>query len=334
MANFNQVFQKKKDVKQKEIPHMKPVNIHYTKLLTSRFQYRNIENESIRKLADLIQMDGELLQPLLVRKSGADTYEILAGHKRHAACEYLVEQLHEERFAMIPCYVKTMSDAQAEFAVYSTNGYDRKTPYEQMLEIERMKQLMEEHPEAFPENGRGRVVERLARQMNISRSVISDYQSISHNLGQAGKKAFKEGILDKSAAVSLAGLPKTQQEELLKNGITTRKQIRSHIGNMKKTGQKGASIMADYEIDMCGDQAIRDVHHIRINYGENCYSVIYGKYINGGFFSIPNCGVGGELAAFTDIFWNTESISRVLKGPKAAAEQIAKAIADFARCKG
>ena len=40
---------------------------------------------------------------------------------------------------------------KAEFSVYSTNGYESKTPYEIMKEIEGMARLMKEHPEAFPE---------------------------------------------------------------------------------------------------------------------------------------------------------------------------------------
>ena len=48
----------------------------------------------------------------------------------------------------------------------------------------------------------------------------------------------------------------------------------------------------------------------------NSYSVIFGRYINGGFFSIPNWGVGGELGQFSDTFWNTESLSRALKNKR------------------
>ena len=107
----------------------------------------------------MIELDGEVLQPLLVRKSGADTYEILAGHKRFRACK-LLSSKGLEQFSLIPCYVKTMSDAQAEFAVYSTNGYNRKTDYEIMREVEGMSRLLKENPELFPEAASGRLVER------------------------------------------------------------------------------------------------------------------------------------------------------------------------------
>ena len=84
----------------------------------------------------------------------------------------------------------------------------------------------------------------------------------------------------------------------------------------------------EYEITYIGDSNVNDVHHIGIDYNGNYYSVIFGEYVNGGFFSIPNWGVGGELSGFSDTFWNEESISRVLKR-KRVAKVIALAIAEF-----
>lgn len=88
--------------------------------------------------------------------------------------------------------------------------------------------------------------------------------------------------------------------------------------------------MVDYKISYVGDNCISNVHHIGIDFNGNYYSVIFGKYVNGGFFSIPNWNVGGELGHFSDVFWNTESIGRSLKS-KRAAKAIAMAIAEFAK---
>ena len=91
--------------------------------------------------------------------------------------------------------------------------------------------------------------------------------------------------------------------------------------------------MRDYRISYIGDNNVGNVHHIGIDYNGNYYSVIFGKYVNGGFFSIPNWNVGGELANFDDVFWNVESIRRSLKSKK-VAKVIAMAIAEFATCNG
>lgn len=85
----------------------------------------------------------------------------------------------------------------------------------------------------------------------------------------------------------------------------------------------------EYKITQILDDSINNVHHITVEHNGYSYNVIFGKYINGGFFSIPNWSVGGELGQFCDTFWNTESLNRVLKS-KRAAKVIAMAIAEFA----
>ena len=87
--------------------------------------------------------------------------------------------------------------------------------------------------------------------------------------------------------------------------------------------------MTNYRISYIGDNSVGNVHHIGIDYNGNYYSVIFGRYVNGGFFSIPNWNVGGELGRFRDTFWNEESLRRVLKSKK-TAKAIAMAIAEFA----
>jgi len=86
--------------------------------------------------------------------------------------------------------------------------------------------------------------------------------------------------------------------------------------------------IVEYRISYVGDGNVSDIHHIKVDYNGNCYNIIFGKYINGGFFSIPNWNVGGELATFDDVFWNTESISKVIKS-KRVGKVIATAIAQF-----
>ena len=84
----------------------------------------------------------------------------------------------------------------------------------------------------------------------------------------------------------------------------------------------------EYKISYVGDRGISDVHHIGIDCDGNYYSVIFGNYINGGFFTITNWDCGGELSTFDDVFWNTESIYKSLKKKK-AAKVIAQAIAKY-----
>lgn len=56
------------------------------------------------------------------------------------------------------------------------------------------------------------------------------------------------------------------------------------------------------------------------------YLLIYGDYVNGGWFAIVNHGVSGDLSNATDVFYNSESIGRALNDFK-AGKQIAEVIA-------
>lgn len=87
--------------------------------------------------------------------------------------------------------------------------------------------------------------------------------------------------------------------------------------------------MAEYKISAVWDHQISDMHHITVGFDGYSYSVIFGRYVNGGFFSIPNWGVGGDLGDYSDTFWNTESLYKVLKKKK-VARVIAEAIRDYA----
>lgn len=85
----------------------------------------------------------------------------------------------------------------------------------------------------------------------------------------------------------------------------------------------------EYKIDKVWND-ISNVHHITVNFKGLSYSVIFGEYINGGFYAIPNWNTGGELAEFSDVTWNTSSIYKSLSD-KEAARAIAKAIRDYSK---
>lgn len=226
MPKLNSFFEKENKVEQLLTKKMHPQLISYKKLRESKFQYREISEEDVTELAALIELDGEVLQPLLVRKTGGDSYEILAGHKRFRACRYLAEERKLEQFALIPCYVKQLTDVQAEFAVYSTNGYSKKTDYQIMREVEGMSRLLKENPEAFPEAASGRLVEKLSKIMDMSKTVIQEYKTISKNLGNEAMEKFKKNEITKEAAKTLASVPVEEQKKIIDSGFTETKDIK------------------------------------------------------------------------------------------------------------
>ena len=240
MAKLDHIFDGMGAKKPEAHPRRETRWIHYSKLTDNAAQYCNEKDgEEIKVLADLIDADKGVLQNLLVRKTDADEYEIIAGHKRCRACRWLAEEEGKKQYEFLPCTVECISDVQAEFQLYSSNSHHEKTDYEKMHEIERMRELLEKHPEEFPHLKTGRMVERLAKQMGMKRTTVGEYLTIVKNLGDKGKEEFKNGSLKKSAAVELSALPKEEQEKLLGQGVTSQKEIKSYKEN-RGSGQPAA----------------------------------------------------------------------------------------------
>ena len=249
MAKFGEIF-KDTEAKKPE-PHPQRITkwIHYTKLIDNKAQYCNERDKGeIIALAELIEADKGILQNVLVRKVDTDEYEIIAGHKRRRAVRYLVEERGLKEYEFIPCIIENLSDVRAEFQLYSTNGHHEKTDYEKMHELERVKYLLETYPEEFPHLQTGRMVERLAKQMHMSKTTVGEYLSISNNLGNKAREAFKEGNIKKSAAVEIASLPEKEQEKLIEKGVTAQKDIKAY----KVYKEKTANIQSDEDESLPG----------------------------------------------------------------------------------
>lgn len=89
-------------------------------------------------LADNIRTFG-LLQPVTVRRAG-DRYELLGGHRRHAAYTLLREQEpHNPAWRAIPAVVRTADDDTAELMLISSQVHTRAwRPREEAYALERL----------------------------------------------------------------------------------------------------------------------------------------------------------------------------------------------------
>ena len=126
-----------------------------------------------------------------------------------------------------PATLKTYRSRE-EFDLYATNIFPEKANTKKCAELERMKYLIETYSGRVPDYQKGRIVDRLAAQMNMSKTTVGEYLTISKNLEEEGKKQFRSGELKKSAAVELASLGQEEQKELLKKGTTSLREIRTY----------------------------------------------------------------------------------------------------------
>lgn len=214
------------------------VYIPYEYLHRSPYQYRDKGmteeqiQEQVESLAFDIEVDGEIEQPCVVRETvprKKDFYEIVVGHHRVLAAQYLTEVKKLTGFREVPCIIKTLSDAQAEYLCNSSNNLRPKTDWQTMHELETKLRLLKECPEQFPHLvGPGRMVDKLAKEMNLSKSTVGEYLQISKNLSDNAMESFENGEINKSAAVSMSSLSHEEQDKLIDAGIIKQKDIKAY----------------------------------------------------------------------------------------------------------
>lgn len=224
------------------------VMLHYSKLIPSERNNYSVDN--IRELANAIRLAGGIKQNLLARKKSPDEYELIAGHRRRRAVEYLVEELGLDEYAMVPVHVEREGDLLSEVNLILTNcGARERSDWEKMMEVERLTELLKAmQAGSEEERGRfqalfgkepgmgGRELRRLvAESLGLSETKVAQLNHINRSLIPELKEQFKEGEMGVSAANGAAALPEEEQRELAgKKGIRM-----ADVGRKKPAAKPG-----------------------------------------------------------------------------------------------
>ena len=230
MASLNDII-KNKSQERRLSPSFGIQMIPYTKLIPSQDNQYSMDH--IVELAQMIKLSGGIKQNLLARKTAPDTYELIAGHRRRLAAQYLVEKEGLKQYTLLPVHVCSSADLAARLDLYLTNAGQRdKTDYDRMLDIEgltetlkEMQQGAEEEKQIFcqfcevstPEEVTARRLrEIMAAKLKMSETKIANLKHINTNLSPGLKDKFRDQKIGISAANEAAGLPKEKQKELEK----------------------------------------------------------------------------------------------------------------------
>ena len=209
--------------------------IHYSKIYPDPYQYSHLGKtpeeyeQEVRELMDEIEAVGKVLEPVLLRKIGADEFYVMGGRHRRDACQLLVEEKGKDKYKFVPAIVLNVTEAQAEFITLGSNSRWEKKDWHIMHEITRKKYLIENFPEDFPFiQDKGRMIEKLAVAMKMPKSTVGEYLQISNNLSEKAMEAFEKQQLNKSAAVAMSSLTHEEQDTLLDEGVTKQKDIKAY----------------------------------------------------------------------------------------------------------
>jgi ParB family chromosome partitioning protein len=213
------------------------------KLQRGQYQPRSQMNkESLQELADSIRSQG-ILQPIIVRPIGQDTFEIIAGERRWRAA-----QLAE--LANVPVLVKEIPD-KAALAVALIENIQREnlSPIEEAAGLQR---LVEEF---------GLTHEKAAMLVGRSRAAVSNLMRLL-SLGDVARELLEQGKIEMGHGRALLALPIRDQDsaarEIYAKQLSVRQAEQLVRAYDKKSVDKGASSKVDVNLSRL-QQALSEI---------------------------------------------------------------------------
>ncbi len=318
MANINAILSGSK-LKRESVPSTYEIKmIHYTKLRPSKMQNR--EERNIEELADLLELSGEIKQPLLVRRAMGDTYEVIAGHRRRLAAIYNVEQKGLQKFAFLPCKVDVTDDVESEINLIITNtGTDGLTDMELVEAVMRLKELL---PRKETSDLKGRELrKRIAETLNKSVTKIGQLEHIGNNLSQEGKKALEERKINVSVADALASLSVEEQKRLLKKDSLQLKDVEL---KKRKAKEKTLEVESQNSLETYLTWDIwMDIEETRERYYRQEYS--HGTVVIKAYYYIKN-GITGWHAE--EYYWLPEGMNQYFRNCRKEYKEILRLLTE------
>ncbi len=208
-------------------------NLKLHQISPSRFQPRvQFGKEKLEELANSIREKG-VIQPILVRSTGADQYELIAGERRFRAAKHL--GLEE-----IPAIIRKIADADAlETAIIENIQREELNPVEEAKAYRRLAQEFGVTQDAIAKRvGKDKSsISNLLRLLNLP-DKIQDY--ISQNMITMGHAKALLSLLDPKKQAALC-------EKIIKNGLSVRQiELLSQRGQTRRA--KTVAFTRDAEI--------------------------------------------------------------------------------------
>lgn len=175
--------------------------------------------ERIEEFAETILGQGGVKDNLIVRPLESGGYEIISGHRRRAAVQYLIDS-GENISRYLPCLVQNYADNDSKMLdVVLMNISARKLSDSEMWKsyeiIDGIFKRKKEAGEKF-----GRLREKVAAMLDISPAQVGKMQNIDKYAISAVKEAIENGDVSISTANELAKLSESEQKEIAKQDLS------------------------------------------------------------------------------------------------------------------
>lgn len=168
-------------VNKSDSPEKLSLNIETSAIITSPFQPRtNFDEENLKSLVESIREQG-VIQPILVRKSEKNKYELIAGERRLRAVKIL-------GMKKIPAILKSISDESAAiYALLENVQRENLNPVEEAIGLEKLIKKFKFTQEALAKKtGKSRShIANLIRLLSLDKYVIGLLEQKKIDMGHA-----------------------------------------------------------------------------------------------------------------------------------------------------
>lgn len=169
--------------------------------------------ENIESFAQIILGQGGVKDNLIVRPLEAGGYEIISGHRRRAAVQWLIDN-GENISRFLPCLVQNYTDEDdkmLDLILMNVSARQLSDPelwksYETIDKILKEKKAKGEY---F-----GRIRDDIAKHLGVSSAQVGKMQNIEKNAIEPVKEAIASGDLSISTANEIAKLDKAEQSNI------------------------------------------------------------------------------------------------------------------------
>ncbi len=175
------------------------------------FQLSNIE-----ELAETILAQGGVKENLIVRTLETGGYEIISGHRRKSAVQYLLDNGHNIG-SKLPCLIQNYSDENDKMMnLIMMNVSQRVISDAEMLECYNKLHKVFEEKKALGEKF-GRLRNKIAETLNVSTGKIAQIENVQKNAIPEIVEAVENGEMSITTANEVAKLDKDEQKKIAEN---------------------------------------------------------------------------------------------------------------------
>ena len=200
--------------------------------------------DDIEELADNMLLVGQLQEVIVGRVDGKD--RIIVGHRRTAAAVLNINRGHDG-FKLIDCKVREMTEALFMLTLHSANIFNRRLSDWELTEgVAEFKKYLIAAREAGEVEITGKMRDYIADAIGVSTGKMAQMVSITNNLCEEGKEAFKNGDINFTKAYETSRLPEDKQKEVIAYGEMLSKEVKQMVDQEREKKEPTAAAVKKF----------------------------------------------------------------------------------------